>query len=85
MRVRIWAFGSRARGQAHPESDFDLCIVVQKPTDALRRSIRDVAWELGFEHERVLTTLIVSEENFERGPISASALVANIRREGVTA
>jgi hypothetical protein len=33
----------------------------------------------------VLAPVIVSEENFERGPMSASTLVANIRRDGVAA
>ena len=47
--------------------------------------IRDVAWEVGFEHERVITTIVLDEEAFERGPMSESTLVENIRREGVPA
>ncbi|MBI4545195.1 MAG: nucleotidyltransferase domain-containing protein [Gemmatimonadetes bacterium] len=81
-RARIWAFGSRARGTAHPESDFDLCIVVPERRDPLDSAIRDIAWEIGFERERVLTTVMLSAYDFEQGPMSASSLVANIRREG---
>ena len=36
----IWAFGSRARGSAHPESDFDLCLVVPEVTRELRDGSR---------------------------------------------
>ena len=90
VRVRapsaaIWAFGSRARGSAHPESDLDLCVVVPHTTRELREGIHAIAWEIGFDHGRVLAPVILAEEDFERGPMSASTLVATIRREGVAA
>lgn len=81
----IWAFGSRARGAAHPESDLDLCVVVPQATRELREGIYAVAWEIGFEHARLLSPVILCEDDFERGPMSASTLVANIRRDGVAA
>lgn len=84
-RARLWAFGSRARGDAEPDSDLDLCVVVPLVTPDLRRRIRDVAWRIGFEHECVLATVIVPEEDFENGPVSATSLVRNIRLEGVAA
>jgi predicted nucleotidyltransferase len=81
----VWAFGSRARGTPHPDSDLDLCVVVPQVTPEVRDAIHSAAWEIGFEHGCVLAPVIVSEENFERGPMSASTLVANIRRDGVVA
>jgi hypothetical protein len=50
-----------------------------------RRTIGHIAWEVGFEHERVITTVCFTREEFERGPMSESTLVANILREGVIA
>jgi predicted nucleotidyltransferase len=84
-RARIWAFGSRARGTARPDSDFDVCVVVPHSTRELRSQIRKRAWEVAFEHGMVIPTVILSEESFERGPMSASTLVANILAEGVAA
>jgi predicted nucleotidyltransferase len=81
----IWAFGSRTRGSAHPESDLDLCVVVPQTTRDLREAIHAIAWEIGFEQDRVLAPIILSKEDFERGPMSASTLVANIRRDGIAA
>jgi predicted nucleotidyltransferase len=84
-RARIWAFGSRARGDATPESDLDVCVVVPEVNPALEGEVRRCAWELAFEHGRVIPAIIMSEEAFERGPMSASTLVATIRREGIAA
>src|SRR3954468_18914853 len=84
-QARLWAFGSRARGDAVAESDLDICVVVPGLTRELRDHIRRIAWEIGFERDRVLSTVVYSEENFEIGPAAASTLVANIRREGVAA
>ena len=81
----IWAFGSRARGSAHPDSDLDLLVVVPEVTRQLREWVHATAWEIGFEEGRVLAPVMLSGEDFERGPMSASTLVANIRREGVAA
>lgn len=83
--ARLWAFGSRARGDAQPDSDLDLCVVVPRLTPELRHQIRAVAWQIGFDYERVLATVILPEDEFENGPLSATSLVKNIRAEGVAA
>jgi len=83
--VRLWAFGSRARGEAQWESDLDVCIVLEKVDQHTDRLIRDIAWDVGFENDRVITTVVMEREEFERGPMSASTLVANILQEGVRA
>ena len=84
-RARLWAFGSRARGNAAPDSDFDVCVVVPEVTDEIEQLIFHKAWEVAFEHGLVIPPIVMSEESFERGPMSASTLVANILREGVPA
>jgi predicted nucleotidyltransferase len=81
----IRAFGSRARGSADAESDLDLCVILPEVTRDLRDAIYRVAWEIGFDEGCVLTPIVLSEDDFERAPLSASTLVANIRREGITA
>ena len=81
----IRAFGSRARGSPDPESDLDLCVVVPDVSRDFRDAVYAIAWEVGFDKGRVLAPIILSEDDFERAPMSASTLVANIRREGIAA
>ena len=82
----ILAYGSRARGDATSESDFDICVILeQNPTRSIKNWIGDQAWEIGFPMDRVITTIVYERESFEKGPQSASALVANIVREGIAA
>jgi uncharacterized protein len=83
--ARIWAYGSRVRGDAEEFSDLDVCVVIPEFTSERRTAISHIAWEVGFERERLITTVVFSEHEFEHGPMSASSLVMNIRREGLAA
>lgn len=84
--AEIRAFGSRARGEARWDSDLDVCVVLDRSvTTSIRAWISDVAWEVGFDADRIITTLVFDLEAFEHGPASASPLVAAIHRDGVPA
>ena len=81
--ARIWGFGSRARGTAGPDADFDICVVIPAINPAVRESVYHAAWEVGFNQPdcMVLSPILLTRESFEDGPMAASALVANILRE----
>ena len=66
--ARIWAFDCRARGEATWDSDFDVLAVLNKIDQEADRFIRDIAWEVGFANERVITTILIDKEQFENGP-----------------
>lgn len=79
------AFGSRARGVAHPGSDFDLCVVLPAVSTEVREAIDGIAREIGFAEGCVLAPIVVSRDDFEHAPFSASTLALTIRREAVAA
>ena len=83
--ARIWAFGSRMKGTATQESDFDVCVVLPMLNRAIDREIMHVAWQIGFDHDVVISTVTYSTDEFERGPCSQSSLVHNIITQGVSA
>jgi uncharacterized protein len=76
-------FGSRARGDAAPDADIDVFIELDRVTPELRRLISEIAWEVGFEMDRVICTVVATREQLELGPMGASPLILNIEREGV--
>ncbi len=79
----FWVYGSRARGDASEESDFDVYLVVENLAPLLRRQIDEAVWEVGFERDRVITAIVVTREQIERGPFGANPLLRVIEREGV--
>lgn len=83
--AQVRAFGSRARGDATWESDYDVLVLLPKVDEIAESAIRDIAWEIGFTNDRVITTIIMGSDQFEHGPMAESTLVKNILREGVVA
>lgn len=79
MRV----FGSRARGDAQPDSDLDVYLEVGALTRRERRLITEIAWEVGFQHDIVIAPVVFSREAVQKGPLSASPLYKVIQKEGI--
>ncbi|HUT47419.1 MAG TPA: nucleotidyltransferase domain-containing protein [Sedimentisphaerales bacterium] len=81
--VRVYAYGSRVRGDCNPGSDLDLLVELRHVTATARRRILDRAWELSLDEGYVISVAVVSQEAFETGPLSVSLYAENVRREGI--
>jgi predicted nucleotidyltransferase len=83
--ARIWAFGSRAKGDPSWESDLDVCVLVKSLSNQAYNDIIDIAWEVGFQRGIVISPLVFSQDQFETGPLLESSIVKTILREGIAA
>jgi predicted nucleotidyltransferase len=79
----ICIFGSRARGDATEYSDLDIFIETESVSPQVRQQIFDIAWEVGFEEDRVISTIVATPEDLEKGAMGANPLIKHIRQEGV--
>lgn len=79
---RIYLFGSKARGDAGPDSDYDLMVVVRKtdePEYRLSQRAHSLLWDL----RSAADILVWTAERFDRQRHLRASLPATIIREGV--
>ena len=79
---QIVLFGSRARGDFSPESDYDLLIVVDEVTPDIKEIINDVSGEFLYEYDKVFAAIPVTESKFKTSIYNP--LYLNVRREGIS-
>ena len=76
-------FGSRARGDADTDSDYDVLVVLRGDVDVNSEFVRtsEPVGAICLHHDVLITCVYVSESDFQYG---ASPLMLNVRAEGVT-
>ena len=77
---RVVLFGSRGRGNAEEDSDFDFLVMVKKLETEDKKRVREVAWEISLEHDTVITALVTSTADFREERYFY--LYENIQNEG---
>ena len=82
--VQLILFGSRARGNAKNNSDWDLLILVnkQKVTVKDEELFRDKLYDLALATEQAISTLVYSKKDWD-SKLSVTPLYENIKREGI--
>jgi predicted nucleotidyltransferase len=80
----IILYGSRARGDALPESDYDLLIltdgeVTLNKEDIFRRALFSIELETG----AVLTVILISKADWDSSLYEEMPLYKNIRKDGI--
>jgi len=79
---RILLFGSKARGEAGPDSDYDLLVLVGDGAPTERRRSRK-AYQAFRGTRTAADVLVWSQQEFERRLHVTASLPATINREGI--
>jgi len=80
--VKLVLFGSQARGDAGPDSDIDVLIVLKQPVNSSAEIERtsEFTSKLCLEHKVVISRIFVSAEQFQ---YEDGGFFRNVRREGI--
>ena len=81
--VSVLLFGSRARGEAEPDSDMDLLVVMSDASPQVRKAVRYLAVEVWLEHGIYLSTRVWSRAHWRRLEGLQTLLYRNICRDGI--
>jgi predicted nucleotidyltransferase len=76
-------FGSRARGEAEPDSDMDVLVVMSRADPEIRKEIRHLAVEVWLEHDIYLSTRVWSQAHWRKLEELQTLLFQNIHRDGI--
>ena len=79
----VLIYGSRARGDADPDSDLDILVVIYDEETGSREKVYDAAWETGLKRKVVISTIVVTRREITQTALRSSPLIQSVRREGI--
>jgi len=80
---KVILFGSRARGDEKPYSDYDILIVAPEKERGLIDALYDATMEVLYETHRLISLKIYRRADFERLAAIRTPFMRNVLRDGV--
>jgi len=81
--IELRLFGSKARGDADPESDIDVLIVVEDLDREIRKKVSALCCDLSIDYRVVIAPVLYSRAEFTSGRTQITPFYRNVEREGV--
>ncbi len=79
----IKLYGSKRRGDYHPESDIDIFVLVDKGDWKLRDKMVDISSDLLLKYEVLISPSVVNKQEYENMKRLGIAYIKNIEKEGM--
>jgi predicted nucleotidyltransferase len=80
---RIILFGSRARSDFKPDSDYDLLLVVPERSAELNEALYDAVMDTLLAHGRLISLKIFSQDDFQQLSSLPTPFMERVASEGV--
>lgn len=81
--VRMLVYGSKARGDAHEDSDIDVLLVLKDEAEPLKRPLRHIGYDLAATSHAVPSIMAYTQAEWDRLRVLRSGYREAIERDGV--
>ncbi len=83
-KAEAFLFGSRARGEEKPDSDWDILILVEseKVTNEIEDKFRDELYDIELDSGQIISTFIYSKNQWNSS-LRFSPLYQNVELDGI--
>jgi predicted nucleotidyltransferase len=81
--TRMVIYGSKARGDAHPDSDLDVLLIVKNGAAHLKRPLRRLGYELAAMSEAVPSILAYTQDEWEGRKEYGASFQQAVERDAV--
>jgi predicted nucleotidyltransferase len=82
--AEVVLYGSAARGERGPESDYDVLVLVDRRLSSREEDpVRAAIYRVGLEHDALVSVMFYAESEWDSTLVSASPYRRNVEREGV--
>lgn len=81
--VTLTLFGSKARGDATPESDLDVLVVVTDHRLEAENSVLDIAFDVSLAHDVYISPRVIERSTIEHPVWRRTPFLQAIERDGV--
>lgn len=81
--ARMVIYGSKARGDDHPDSDLDVLLIVKNEAGHLKRQLRCIGYELAATSDAVPSILAYTQDEWESRRASGAPFQQAVERDAV--
>jgi uncharacterized protein len=83
-QAEIILYGSRARGDNHPDSDWDILVITprDKVTFEYESQLRDPIFDIELESGQIISLIVYSKSDWTN-KMTYSPLYSNVKKEGI--
>ena len=80
--VALKLFGSHARGEAAPDSDLDVLVLVNEASPAVENAVLDLAFDVNLAHDVYISPRVIGRRIFEDPVWRLTPFIHTLETEG---